>query len=1025
MHRRDWRGVVTEISFRADDAALDHAWVAAALHDHYGVLGRLSDLPGEYDLNFAVEVEGQRRYVFKIMRADCDFGLVDLQCRALGHIRAVDSEVPVPSVVPTADGSAIVSLATPQGGRRFAWLITALPGQVYAEIRPQSLSLVEDVGAALGRLGRALKDYAHPSLARPMKWDLEAAGWILDHLDAIPDPVRRARVAAIGTRFEQDLRPRLEALPHYPIHNDLNDYNLLVAPGPDGAPAVSALLDFGDMLPGARVSDLAIAAAYVVLEQPRPIVVLSAFVAGYHGRWPLSDAELALIYPLLLTRLAVSVTNSALGKQARPEDAYVTVSERGAWAFLEEEAPRYPEAWVVAELRHACGRPRYPKAAEVQDWLLHAPRAPVLQVDLTRAAVLDLGIDGAASPDDPHRFDMAALEGHVAHALQTSPAAIGRYAEPRLIYTAPAFIREQPTGPVRRTVHLGVDVFVPAGTPVYTPFDAVVVEVTVRDDALDYGGVVALEHRTGTGVAFYTLYGHLAHEVTHRLVAGQTLRAGDQIALLGGPSENGAWPSHLHLQLGLSTFDRGVDWPGVADPDDLEAWLECYPTPAGLLGLDPARVDGRPRPPAQLLAKRRERFAHNLKTSYARPIVAVRGSRHFLFDAEGREYLDAYNNVPQVGHCHPRLVRVLAEQVRLLNTNTRYLHEAHIAYGDALAACFPAPLEVCFFVNSGSEANELAVRLARAYTGARDTVVLEEGYHGNTNTAVALSHYKFAGPGGLGPEPWVHVAPLPDGYRGRYREGDLGERYAADVAALLQQIAARGDRVAAFLCETFPSVGGQIVLPEGYLARAYAAVRAAGGVCIADEVQTGFGRLGEWRFGFESQAVIPDIVVLGKPLGNGHPLGAVVTTRAIAQAFANGMEFFSTFGGSTAACVVGHEVLKIVVEEDLQANAARVGGGLKAALLGLATEFPIIGEVRGSGLFLGVELVTDRARRLPATTATAYVVERMRDHRVLIGTEGHDNNVLKVRPPLSFDEAASARFVECLRRVLGERGAQP
>ncbi len=1012
------------ISFRSDDATLDHGWIASTLDRHYGITGDLVDLPGEYDLNVAVDCDGQRRYVFKIMRADCDLGLADLQCRALEHVRAADPAVPVPVVVTARDGTRIVSVATPGGGVRLAWLITALPGCLYAHVRPQNAALVRSVGAALGRLDMALQGYSHAALERPSKWNLASAGWIVEHLEAIAGDRRRALIATIGTRFRNELSARLAQLPSAPIHNDLNDYNLLIAPTADGTLGVSGLIDFGDLASGARVSEIAIAAAYLVLDQPRPIEILAAFVAGYHAVWPLAETELALIYPLLLTRLAVSVTNSALGKRARPEDAYVTVSERGAWAFL-EDSERYPAEWVLAALRRAVGLPGFAHAAHVLQWLARADVRPVIDVDLGAASILDISIDGPASPDDPQAFDMAALEAHVRRAMRAGGAAIGRYAEPRLIYAGEAFIRQTPAGAVRRTVHLGVDVFVPEGTAVHAPWDGVVVDVAVRDASLDYGGVVALEHRTNLGVAFYTLFGHLAHEVTARLVPGQSVRAGEVIGLIGGPDENGAWPSHLHLQLGLTHFGRGVDWPGVADPDELEGWLECYPNPAVLLGLASTAVDGRPRPEQQLRAERCTRFARNLKTSYARPIVAVRGSKHFLFDAYGREYLDAYNNVPQLGHCHPRLVRVLAEQARLLNTNTRYLHETHLAYGEALAACFPAPLEVCFFVNSGSEANELALRLARARTGARDTIVLEEGYHGNTNAAIAISHYKFAGPGGTGQQPWVHVAPLPDVYRGFHRDEDAGARYAEGVLELLRKIDARGGRVAAFLCETFPSVGGQIVLPAGYLARVYAAVRGAGGVCIADEVQTGFGRLGEWRFGFEAQQVIPDIVVLGKPIGNGFPLGAVVTTRAIADAFSNGMEFFSTFGGSTLACAVGLEVLSIVRDEDVQANAERVGRRLKQALCELAAEFPVIGDVRGAGLFLGIDLVDERALRTPATRAAAYVVERLREHRVLIGTEGHHHNVLKVRPPLTFDDTAAARFVHCLRGVLAERDAQP
>jgi 4-aminobutyrate aminotransferase-like enzyme len=648
----------------------------------------------------------------------------------------------------------------------------------------------------------------------------------------------------------------------------------------------------------------------------------------------------------------------------------------------------------------------------------------MLAVDVRSAPILDLSVAGAGSPNDPLRFDVAALERYV-DGVAVDGVAIGRYAEPRLIYTSPAFVTRTATGRDRRTVHLGVDVFVPAGTIVCAPYDGVIVDIAVRADDLDYGGVLLLEHRTDTGVAFYTLYGHLAHDAGLHHSIGQPVAAGDPIARIGAVDENGGWPPHLHLQLGLTTLGRGADWPGVASPDGLPASLGLYPNPALLLGIDADAVDGRPRPSAERQARRRERYGQNLKTSYREPVTATRATQHHLYDEWGREYIDAYNNVPQVGHCHPRLVQRLAEQARLLQTNTRYLQDVHLEYGDALAARFPSPLEVCYFVNSGSEANELAIRLARAYTGARDVVVLEEGYHGNTNTAIALSHYKFAGRGGTGAEPWVHVAPLPDPYRGRYRGPDSGAAYAADVGVILDRLAAEGRKPCAFLAETLPSVGGQIVPPQGYLADVYARIRAAGGLCIADEVQTGYGRLGDWFFGFEGQGVIPDIVVLGKPIGNGHPIGAVVTTRKIADAFANGMEFFSTFGGSSVACAVGREVLSIIDDEQLMSRAQRIGGLLKQGLHSLAARFPLIGDVRGHGLFLGIECVDDQTTRAPATVQTGYIVERLRQLRILVGTEGHDNNILKVRPPLTFDEAACEQFVAALATVLAERPAQP
>src|SRR5205823_5908633 len=300
----------------------------------------------------------------------------------------------------------------------------------------------------------------------------------------------------------------------------------------------------------------------------------------------------------------------------------------------------------------------------------------------------------------------------------------------------------------------------------------------------------------------------------------------------------------------------------------------------------------------------------------------------------------------------------------------------------------PEPLRVCFFVNSGSEANELALRLARAHTGREDIIVLEHAYHGHTNALIDISPYKFDGPGGHGKKPWVHVAPLADDYRGAYRRGDkqAGVKYARHVAEILDRTRDNGPGIAAYIAETLPSVGGQIVFPPDYLAEVYRHVRGAGAVCIADEVQVGFGRLGAHFWGFETQGVVPDIVVLGKPIGNGFPLAAVVATREIAESFNNGMEFFSTFGGNPVSCAAGLAVLDVLQDEQLQQNARAVGEYWIGELNKLQRDFPVIGDVRGSGLFLGVDFVRSRETREPAPHQASYVVNRLRDLGILAGT---------------------------------------
>ncbi len=406
----------------------------------------------------------------------------------------------------------------------------------------------------------------------------------------------------------------------------------------------------------------------------------------------------------------------------------------------------------------------------------------------------------------------------------------------------------------------------------------------------------------------------------------------------------------------------------------------------------------------EILAARRRLVGANISVGYRRPLQVVRGSMQYLFDETGRRYIDAYNNVPHVGHCHPRIVAAAERQIRTLNTNTRYLDEHLARYAERLTSTLPQPLRICYFVNSGSEANELALRLARAHTRQRDLVVLDAAYHGNTTTLIDISPYKFDGPGGTGKPSWVHVAPLPHRtWEPADRASNVSDAtYVDAVARLIDRIHAAGAGLCGFIAESCPSVGGQIIFPPGYLAAVYGHVREAGGVCIADEVQTAYGRIGTHRYGFQPQGVVPDIVVLGKPIGNGYPIGAVVTTPEIAASFDNGMEFFSTFGGSTVSCAIGLAVLDVVDEEQLQAHAEKVGEHLLAQLRPLVDRSALVGEVRGSGLFIGIELVRDRKTLEPAATEASEIVNRLREEGILIGTDGPHHNVLKIRPPMPF-----------------------
>lgn len=423
-----------------------------------------------------------------------------------------------------------------------------------------------------------------------------------------------------------------------------------------------------------------------------------------------------------------------------------------------------------------------------------------------------------------------------------------------------------------------------------------------------------------------------------------------------------------------------------------------------------------------LLARRRQLLGPSLSLSYRTPLHIVRGEGAYLYDAEGRAYLDCVNNVAHVGHAHPRVVEAAAAQMRLLNTNTRYLHENVLAYAERLTGLLPDHLEVAFFTNSGSEANELALRLARAATGRPDVACVDVAYHGNTQRLVEISPYKFNGPGGEGRRDDVQVVPLPDPYRGAHRGPgpEIGQAYVRGARRVLDGQASAGHAAGALIAEAIPSVAGQIVPPPGWLAGLFNAARAIGAVPIADEVQVGFGRVGDNMWAFDAQGARPDIVTMGKPIGNGHPLGAVVTTRAIADAFNNGMEYFNTFGGNPVSAAIGLAVLDVIEDEGLQERARVTGDYLLAGLRELQERHAPIGDVRGAGLFVGFELVRDRETREPDAALASELVNRAADLGVLLSTDGPDHNVIKIKPPMVFSDADADRLVDTVDTVLGE-----
>jgi 4-aminobutyrate aminotransferase-like enzyme/Ser/Thr protein kinase RdoA (MazF antagonist) len=1001
----------------------------------YGLDVTAKSLPGEYDDNFQLIAPDNSEFVLKVMHPARERSFIDMQCQSLQHLASSAGNIPLPRVVPAQSGRFFTEITSSDGISRLVWMLTFVPGTVLANVRPHSDELLHSLGHLLGTIDSALLGFQHPAAKRELKWDLSAPGWIRNHLHEISGPLKRALVEKFLAFYEREVVPVLPRLVRGIIYGDANDHNVLVSdPWPLPRKALS-VIDFGDMHLGIRVSEVAIAAAYAMLGKKDVLRAAALVVAGYHQSFPLEERDMACLYALIGVRLAVSVTNSAHRKTIKSGDPYVTVSEAPAWEALERLANVHPR-FAHYTFREACGLPAAPQSENFLSWLEENGKsaAPLFETDLHTAPtiVFDLSVGSEFLGADPRASETFALASNIFDRMKEAgvPIGIGRYNEPRLLYTSPLFAANNETAnPLteRRTIHLGVDFFAVPGTAVHAPLDGTVHILANNAAPLDYGPLAILQHDAGEAGTVFTLYGHLTADSLQSLQVGQKIARGAEFVRIGNAKENGGWPPHLHFQIILDLLDLGADFPGVAFASQRAIWTNLSPDPNLLIGIPEKYFPPRENSLKETLTTRCHVLGKNLSISYDQPLKIVRGWMQYLYDETGRAFLDFYNNVPLVGHSHPRVVQAAQKQLGLLNTNTRYLHDVTNRYAQRLTAYLTEPLKVCFFVNSGSEANELALRLARTHTRREDIIVLEHAYHGNTTTLIDISPYKFDGPGGTGRKPWAHVAPLPDDYRGPYRREDpaAGKEYAAAVGKILDELQEQDCRPAAFIAETLPSVGGQIVFPPGYLADAYARVRAAGGICIADEVQAGFGRLGTHFWGFETQNVIPDIVVLGKPIGNGFPLAAVITTEEIARSFDNGMEFFSTFGGNPAACAAGLAVLDVLESEQLQARALRVGTFLKKNLLALQQEFPLLGDVRGSGLFLGIDLVLDRYTRTPAPAQASYIVNRLRECGILTGTDGPHHNVIKLRPPLIIGEADAAIFTDALREILAEDPARP
>ena len=935
------------------------ARIAAA---DFGLTATVRELGSQQDANFLLIDDADGPFgVLKI--ANPAFSRVELEAQDAAAAFIDDSEG-----IRTATNIGAPTIAEiDSGGILFARVIRYLPGGTLSGDRYLRPAQVAALGDLAGRTCRALTAFDHPGVDRVLQWDLRHAMRTVEMLAPhIADPDRRQTVESAAAAAWQVVAELAEDLPVQVIHGDITGDNVVVTESgiPDG------LIDFGDLMRSWTVAELAVAVATLLRHDGCEPAATLAAIRAFHAVRPLSPAEAEALWPLVVMRSATLVVSGIHQSSIDAENTYASSALNNEWRSF-ERANAIPIEVMTAQIRHAVGG-RHP-AEPVAGRLIDGDAGEIVVLDLSAEAD---AMDGGAwlEPECEALLAADALAGG-ATAVATTFGQARLTRAGTLSSTSPA------------TVATGIEVWPGRPLTVVAP----------------WSGTVAVD---GDAVRLTGAPGTLELRGSVRAAAGvHSAAAGAALATLDGP---------VRIQLRLPGAAAAV--PDFVRPEYAAGWLAQVGDPGPLLGLPPAvgLVDDS----AALRERRSQTFAGVQEHYYAHPPRIERGWREHLIGIDGRVYLDMVNNVAVLGHGHPGLADAVARQWRRLNTNSRFNYEVVVEFSERLAATLPDPLDTVFLVNSGSEADDLALRLAMAATGRHDIVAVAEAYHGWTYATDAISTSVADNPNALSTRPpWVHTVPSANSYRGAHRGIDAA-KYAPEAVTIIEGLAAQGHPPAAFICEPFYGNAGGMALPDGYLKAVYAAVRSAGGVAIADEVQVGYGRTGRWFWAFEQQGVVPDIVCVAKAMGNGQPLGAVITTKAIADAYRSCGYFFSSAGGSPVSCVVGLTVLDVIESEGLQENALTVGDHIVARIHELATRHPLIGTVHGSGLYLGVELVRDRTTLEPAAMETAAICERMRELGVILQATGDRANVLKTKPPMCITRESADFFVDMLDRVL-------
>ncbi|KXZ61272.1 2,2-dialkylglycine decarboxylase [Microbacterium laevaniformans] len=947
--------------------------VRALARREYGVDGELTELGSQQDRNFLVRGVDGAGMLVKIFHPTVDAFAVDLHIAASDRLRS--EGLLTPEVLTTVDGARTTQIVCADGQVARVAGFQIVDGKPLSDITDADGAQAEELGELVAEVAEVLAGMDAEDTDRNLQWELGNALAVVEQLiDDLPED-RREQCLTAARRAAAELDVVAADLSRQVIHGDLTADNVM-----RDRRGRHWVIDLGDVATSWRAAELAMLLADL-MGRTDDLAIVARAVAGFDRRARLTDAEIEALWPLVVLRGAVLAVSGWSQLRIDPGNDYARERVEHEWQVFARTA-RVPSAEVTAQLRLAAGRPH--RAGLVY--------RPVLS-QLDAAATVDLGIRSAHL--DRGRWTVPGTEqALVRETLASAPVAVLRYGESRL-----SRVSTDTTRPAATRARC-VELWTRPGVEVTAPFGGI---LTVDTDP--GGGAGAVEVRdAGVVLRIEGLVVETAPE--HSVHPG---------APLGRVAELEPGLGRLRITRRL----RGAAADAAFTDAEGEAETPGAADPSAILGTD--RVADPVRATRHARRVREEAIGAAAERFYAEPPQIERGWGALLIDTQGRAYVDLVNNVTAIGHAHPVFADRIARQLHLLNTNSRFLYDAFAEFTARLVAHSPDPsLDTVIPVNSGSEAVDLALTLARVATGRRDVIAVRESYHGWTSAADAVSTSAFDNPHAADSRPdWVHLVDAPNAYRGRHRGPDAGAAYAREVADLARSLADEGRPAGAFICEPVLGNAGGVIPPAGYLTAVADAVRAHGGLVIADEVQVGYGRLGSSFWGSTMQGLVPDIVSVAKAAGNAYPLGAVITRREIVDALAREGTFFSSAGGTPASAVAGSAILDIIDAEGLQQNAARVGGIIAEEVRALMPRHPLIGAVHGTGLYLGIELVRDRETLEPAREEATRVCDLLLGHGFIVQAASERQNVLKVKPPLVLTEVDARRFVAALDAVLG------